>query len=86
MRKLLRISEALPQCYLSESAGAFTITDKHGEVVGEINIRKNSLLVHSDYKWHKKVMKSLKRKGLDAQLKPKNNTDDIIQVLYGELT
>ena len=80
MTSLNTISSALSQCDLTQSSGDLLILDRHGEIIGRIDLDTGAVRIFDKYGHRGKVKTRLKRAGIPCSFE--DPAAGALKVLY----
>lgn len=84
LKTISRIAEVLPNSLIASSGNKFLITDKFGELFGQIDEEMKKVIVYKDYEHHKKIATLLNRKGFEVKVREMAGMEEVSRIIYGE--
>ena len=84
LKTISRIAEALPNSLIASSGSKFLITDKFGELLGQIDEEMKRVVVYKDYEHHKKITTLLKKKGFEVNVREMAGMEEVSRIIYGD--
>lgn len=83
MTHINTLSRALPRCDLTNSNGDLLVLDRHGEIIGRIDLDAGVVRVFDNYEHRAKVKTRLKRAGIPCSFE--DPASGALRILYEPL-